>query len=423
MQLIFSALLIILCICFIVSKALVRKAFYPSTIFIFNAILLQIYSSWLLLPFSYSAIEGFVSYRSVQNHIDNTLMICNTGTFFLLIGYLFNALILKKFSKKIANQKNIEFTEVSERETWINNLTKGLVIASVITLICFAFLGSIPLLNVSDEISSRVFYGSIDKFEKIRPIYNMSNTYIGIANGLLIFNFLMTKKIKKNTLIFVILSSFITILTGTRGYAFTSLFTAFTGFYTWRSEKANILKILILFFVIIISLGLVDNIRAGRVISIETLIQDSITNIFVGNTFTDFRDFTWFLSARSNENYTFGITQICSSLSFLPSALFRYRRECTYGAFTAKAVGLDPDQHFGIRISAFGEQYISFGIIGVILLSLLLGYFLSVSDNTIDKIKKKIHIEVLTCSTILLLSISFWLYLLVYLTIVQKCRF
>jgi oligosaccharide repeat unit polymerase len=390
--------MLLLTTAFVVFKLIKKRFFYPSSLFFAQSILLQIYISWMLLDAAYAPIAGLVTYRTLKQFEAQALLICNCGTFFLLVGYFFNHFILRHYKKRFVNNIRLEYKSAFEKYQWRKLIKIGLIIASLITISTFIYLGSIPLITIDETFSSRGFYSSIEKFERIRPIYNMANIYVGIANGLIIFDTLLTKKISLSTLTISCLSLFITVLTGTRSYILSAFLTGITNFYIWKPEKLKLVKLIFIVLSLMIILGFLDIIRSGKDFSVGNLISGSIVNVFTGNTFTDFRDFAWFLSRRDDDFFTYGLTQICSSLSFLPSAIFRYRRECTYGAFTARTVGLDPDQHFGIRISIFGEQYISFGIIGVILLSLLLGYVLSVSDLSIDKIRKKIKIEHLNTS-------------------------
>ncbi|GAB3777518.1 hypothetical protein GCM10028818_24800 [Spirosoma horti] len=98
-----------------------------------------------------------------------------------------------------------------------------------------------------------------------------------------------------------------------------------------------------------------------------------LPEIFYGNTFSDLRDFSWVLGYWNREHY-WGLSYIAAFLSFIPSSIFPIRDLYGIGKITVRAAGLDIDTHPGLRMGMFGEMYINFGIIGVVLFGILWGY-------------------------------------------------
>lgn len=99
---------------------------------------------------------------------------------------------------------------------------------------------------------------------------------------------------------------------------------------------------------------------------------DPLVEFFYGNAFSDLRDFAWFLAYWKGE-YFLGLTYLAGFMSFLPRALSPFREQYAYGVVTATTVGFSPLSHAGLRIGIFGEPFINFGWVGVIIAGLFMG--------------------------------------------------
>jgi hypothetical protein len=120
MLIITSTLMLLLTTAFVVFKLIKKRFFYPSSLFFAQSILLQIYISWMLLDAAYAPIAGLVTYRTLKQFEAQALLICNCGTFFLLVGYFFNHFILRHYKKRFVNNIRLEYKSAFEKYCFIN---------------------------------------------------------------------------------------------------------------------------------------------------------------------------------------------------------------------------------------------------------------------------------------------------------------
>lgn len=109
-----------------------------------------------------------------------------------------------------------------------------------------------------------------------------------------------------------------------------------------------------------------------------------LPEIFYGNTFSDLRDFSWVIGYWDREYY-WGLSYLAAFLSFIPSWILPIRDIYGIGKITVRAAGLDTTTHPGLRMGMFGEMYINFGIVGVIIFGFFWGYVF----RRLDKLTKK----------------------------------
>lgn len=136
-----------------------------------------------------------------------------------------------------------------------------------------------------------------------------------------------------------------------------------------------------------------------------------IFQILYGNSFSDIRDGAYLFygyETNMNSKIVAGNTYLSGLLSFLPSNLFEFRQIWAYGKFTTQMIF--PGQwigHLGFRGGYAFEMYVNFRMIGVIILSIVRGYFFANSEklcnlNIYDKIKKS---EPIISSSVFFMSI------------------
>jgi oligosaccharide repeat unit polymerase len=109
-----------------------------------------------------------------------------------------------------------------------------------------------------------------------------------------------------------------------------------------------------------------DQITSGNALS------NSIEAAFTGDNLIDLRDAAWVLS-RWDFDPLLGQTYLGGAVSMMPSGLFPQKKEWHLGLTGIRIVGWDPEQHFGLRITFFGESFLNFGIAGVVTLGMILG--------------------------------------------------
>lgn len=123
--------------------------------------------------------------------------------------------------------------------------------------------------------------------------------------------------------------------------------------------------------VIILTVLYLGNVRAG-IYSLSVFFHFLIMALFFGNTFSDFRDFSW-VYALWDHKFWIGKTYLAALMSFVPRFASKFRDTWGLGVATATTLGFDPHVHPGVRPGAFGEGYFNFGLPGVVAIGLLLG--------------------------------------------------
>jgi hypothetical protein len=104
----------------------------------------------------------------------------------------------------------------------------------------------------------------------------------------------------------------------------------------------------------------------------ETWFSDSIQEAFLGDNIIDLRDGAWVFS-QWDYRPLMGRTYMGGLVSMMPSGLFPQKKQWHLGLTGVRIVGLPEEEHFGLRITFFGEAFLNFGWAGVIMLGTMLG--------------------------------------------------
>ena len=117
-------------------------------------------------------------------------------------------------------------------------------------------------------------------------------------------------------------------------------------------------------------------------------VKESLQAAFLNDNLIDIRDGAWVLSYW-DFHPLLGITYLGGLTSMIPSGVFPQKKEWHLGLTGVRIVGWDPDTHFGLRISFFGEAFLNFGIAGVIILATILGIFLGTLLRALHQVAGK----------------------------------
>ena len=108
------------------------------------------------------------------------------------------------------------------------------------------------------------------------------------------------------------------------------------------------------------------------VFSISAVVASMMLSIFYGNSFSDTRDFAVILSFWDG-HYLLGKTYLAGLIAFVPRFLSQFRDTWSLGVVTATMAGFKTTEHAGLRIGSFGEAYLNFGLIAVLMLGIFVG--------------------------------------------------
>jgi hypothetical protein len=165
----------------------------------------------------------------------------------------------------------------------------------------------------------------------------------------------------------------IVVFGGLAGAAFVAL-----GYKSLRNELdgRRALALVPAALVVLLFVFYVGDVREGQYSLLLTAANFGVL-FFYGNNFSDLRDFAWMLAFWDGE-WLAGRTQLAGALGFIPAFLSPFRTEWGWGRVSVEMVGIGfrdtPGLHPGLRPGAFGEPYLNFGLPGVILGGLALGY-------------------------------------------------
>ena len=108
------------------------------------------------------------------------------------------------------------------------------------------------------------------------------------------------------------------------------------------------------------------------------VLSSSIEEAFYGDNIIDLHDGAWVFSHWDFEPLM-GQTYLGGLVSMMPSGLFPQKKDWHLGLTALRIVGWDTENHFGLRISFFGESFLNFGIAGVVTLGTVLGMFFGIA--------------------------------------------
>jgi oligosaccharide repeat unit polymerase len=227
-----------------------------------------------------------------------------------------------------------------------------------------------------------------------RPLFNLFIISLApLTFLLLVANYLQTRKMAY--LVAGGAVSVICLFSGARSVFFLPLLWIYIG-YKAKNPKGS-LFLLVLIGVAMVAIGLlVSALRSGG--ELEDLSYVLGYGVLYGNTFSDFRDFCWYLTTASADVTYAGATYFAGLMSFVPTYLSQFREEFNIGVVTATAIGMSPQEHAGIRLSAFGEMYINFGSVGVCIGSFLVSYAMKCFDQVMFKdARTEGYVHLVTC--------------------------
>ena len=117
-------------------------------------------------------------------------------------------------------------------------------------------------------------------------------------------------------------------------------------------------------------------------------IANSMVAAFTGDNLIDVRDASWVLSQWDFEPLM-GRTYLGGLAAMVPSGIFPQKKEWHLGLTGVRIVGWDANNHFGLRVTFFGEAFLNFGLAGVIALGCVLGMLFGTLLRAVHQAAKK----------------------------------
>jgi oligosaccharide repeat unit polymerase len=329
---------------------------------------------WFLLPillqypFTFSPANaiatGFSAFEAYQGQVDGALFISVIG----MAAFAASFIVLRKAPRP--NAPTIFIARALS--AWSH---PGLLWGSALLVI-----GLFIFLSASGLVGPEGMRNRAMEMPALRPIYNVVATVL----PLLVAIVLLAAVERRNVVLGVLASLLLlpALLTGVRGVAFGGIMSyglTVLGYKSLRQElpARRLFAFLPLAAVVLFLALYLGDVRAGQYNILATAAKAGV-DLFYGNNFSDLRDFAWVLAYWDGDWFG-GRTQLAGVLGFVPAVLSPFRTYWGWGRVSTDMVGLSLREvdttHGGLRPGAFGELYLNFGLAGVILGGLLLGYF------------------------------------------------
>ncbi len=318
-------------------------------------------------PFTFSPINavsiGLPAFNAYQEQVDRALLVS-------LVGMAAFAATLAATPKTPRPNAPTVFI-ARGLSAWSHpGLLWGTALA-VITL--FLFLTAAGLVG-AEGMRDRAMQTPV-----LRPIYNVAATVLPLLVAIVLLAASERRRPALWALAIVLLLP--ALLTGTRGVVFGGIMNFALAMLGYRSLRRDLptrrfIALLPVAMVVLFLALYLGDVRNGQYNILATFAEVGV-DLFYGNNFSDLRDFAWVLAYWDGE-WLGGRTQLAGLLGFVPAVLSPFRAHWGWGRVSTDIVGLstrDVDTvHGGLRPGAFGELYINFGLVGVVLGGLLLGY-------------------------------------------------
>jgi len=260
--------------------------------------------------------------------------------------------------------------EYDARLTWFLRAA-GLAVAFVLCL-PMAHAGVIPML-ADDPVAART---AIQQSDIERALYNLGTALMPFVTGglLLLCSRHPLRLLGPDGWIVGILL-LIQLLSGNRFPLAIAFFVTITLVTVERKWPRPLLAVAYIAFMFLLTgaSGFTGMLRQDRgAIEGKNVVVASLEEAFVGDNLIDTRDAAWVMSQWDFEPLL-GQTYLGGLVAMMPSGIFPLKKQWHLGLTGIRIVGWDPEKHFGLRITFFGESFLNFGPAGVVILGLIMG--------------------------------------------------
>ena len=296
------------------------------------------------------------------------------GFFILLVTLGLTSLVLRLARATVNPLPN--GPEICDRRLLIL-LRLAVVVGIAIIILSMAISRTVPML-ASDPVAARYAFTSN---AVMRPLFNLNMAILPFAAGGLLILFA-----RKPGRLFGLDGCLAAVLLAAQflsGDRFPLAVAAMVFIALMSMEKKRSRSLLFVavagYFVLFVGLsGLTSIWRQNRdaLSSKDPLLAASFRQAYTGDNLIDYRDAAWVFSQWDRQPLL-GITYGGGLVEMLPSAIFPQKKQWHLGKVALRIVGWEEyDQHYGLRLSCFGESFLNFGFAGVVGMGLIFGIML-----------------------------------------------
>lgn len=350
-------LLVIVHLCFYAYK-LRKKEGVVIDVWLFNIITSNIIWYFLMYPVAGSELNiistGKAIYK-IQDYVDFAFLVVVVGYFFMWVGKYY-------YLKKHCN--SIQLVSKYEYYTRLNIESRdGRLLLLLLFLPFILYVFYIGLTHLGQDV--RKIVGSNGS---TRVAYNIAYSIYPFIMG--VYGILFFQYRKLFYVIFFLILFLLSFLFSTRGLAFGTLCQLLLFYIIYKGRHLSYFKMIIMGLFVLFG---VISFQLLRTYATESTIMGEF---LYGNTFCDLRDLAWILSGW-DEKLLYGKTYVAGILSFMPSSLLDFRTEWSFGRVSLRIADVEVTQfHGGLRGTIYGESFLNFGWLGVVMFSIVYGYFM-----------------------------------------------
>jgi oligosaccharide repeat unit polymerase len=349
----------------------------PSNAWLITGIIIPVYIAYFYAttPESLGTIGQQYNAVGMAEAADELLMVISVAVICLVLTYELTPRVLRQVTARIARAE-------IRTPLRINELTAGACVSTLvgIALVWFYFadLGEIPLLS-SNPLNARA---EMVLSHASRFIYTAGFTMANVGAVFLMAALALRQITHYKPLAYAvaILAALTNLVTASRG-SFLEPFVGTGVIYFWfRSKKLTVFRLLLLMVLALLTAAALQMLRTHGNYGWNDLVYE----VLHGNTFfANFRDTSWVLMNVERHRYPlfYGKTILAGYLGFLPRSIFPFREQYGWGLFTLEIVHSKNAFHFGLAHVVFGDWYVNFGYLGVIIEGILLGFILRQLDS------------------------------------------
>lgn len=209
----------------------------------------------------------------------------------------------------------------------------------------------------------------------IRPIMNMWQSVLSVSMPFCVCYVLWRRSLL--TILAAVLVVGASFYTGQRTVSLINLIIGVCAWLAFRNQGrlsvAGQVGFVVGAVALLLSSALVYQVRAGGEIDLSLAITSFYGDFAYGNQFSDVRDFAWVLSGYDGQQLH-GLSYLAGIASLFLSAESPLRAEYAIGRWTLWTAGLDTNAHGGLRMPFFAELYFNFGMLGLAIVTPILGW-------------------------------------------------
>lgn len=311
---------------------------------------------------------GFARYTAMfyptldENMIPLAVKFLVAGFSFYILGFLTSNYSLKKkvFPEMRLNENFYTKTSI----LWI-----AFICSSLPLFYTYTVVGYVPIFHDLPGSGAKYFQDAQSAYIPLRPYYTFG---LNLASASLLSSFMLFLLAQKSErykyVFFIVIFSIILLSTSKRGPLLTPYMYLGLGYFL--CGKIGLIRLMFYMVLLIFSAALMHFVQSGNDYEIVMGLLFSLMNSF----FVSVREMARFLSVYNGDSI-YGMSYLASILSFIPTELSEIKETYLFPRYLIYLEDGDPNLSGGPRATYIAEAFLNFGVVGVVIISWIAGFF------------------------------------------------